>query len=32
VKRGAIEWSPGAAEGPVEQVRIELKTKPVGAK
>jgi len=28
--RGQAEWSPTAiAQGPVEQVRIELKTKPV---
>lgn len=27
--RGRIQFSPPAAEGPVEQVRIELKTKPV---
>jgi hypothetical protein len=29
--RGQAEWSPsGVAQGPLEQVRIELKTKPVG--
>lgn len=28
-KRGQVEWSPPRAEGPVEQVRIELKSKPV---
>jgi hypothetical protein len=27
--RGQVEWRPEAAWGPVEQVRIELKTKPV---
>jgi len=27
--RGEIEWSPGPAQGPLEQVRIELKSKPV---
>jgi len=27
--RGEMQWSPAAAEGPLEQVRIELKTKPV---
>ena len=29
VHRGQVEWRPEAAQGPVEQVRIELKTKPV---
>jgi quercetin dioxygenase-like cupin family protein len=28
--RGEMQWSPAPAEGPLEQVRIELKTKPVG--
>jgi len=28
-KRGEVEWSPPSAEGPLEQVRIELKSKPV---
>jgi peptidoglycan/xylan/chitin deacetylase (PgdA/CDA1 family) len=27
--RGEIEWSPGPARGPLEQMRIELKSKPV---
>jgi hypothetical protein len=27
--RGAVEWSPRPAAGPLEQVRIELKTQPV---
>jgi quercetin dioxygenase-like cupin family protein len=27
--RGEIQWSPAAGKGPVEQVRIELKSKPV---
>ena len=29
--RGLIEWSPPPARGPVDQVRIELKTRPVRA-
>jgi hypothetical protein len=30
-KRGQLEWSPATvAQGPLEQVRIELKTKPAG--
>jgi quercetin dioxygenase-like cupin family protein len=28
-RRGEIQWSPPPGEGPVEQVRIELKSKPV---
>ena len=28
-RRGHVEWSPPTAMGPVEQVRIELKSKPV---
>ncbi len=27
--RGEVKWSPPATRGPVEQVRIELKTRPV---
>jgi len=30
-RHGEIEWSPGPAQGPLEQVRIELKSKPVNA-
>jgi peptidoglycan/xylan/chitin deacetylase (PgdA/CDA1 family) len=29
LRRGEIEWSPAPAQGPLEQVRIELKSKPV---
>jgi hypothetical protein len=29
--RGEIEWSPAPARGPLEQMRIELKSKPVHA-
>jgi hypothetical protein len=28
-RRGEIEWSPAPARGPLEQMRIELKSKPV---
>jgi len=28
-QRGDVQWSPAPAQGPLEQVRIELKTKPV---
>jgi hypothetical protein len=27
--RGEIDWSPGPGRGPLEQMRIELKSKPV---
>jgi peptidoglycan-N-acetylglucosamine deacetylase len=30
-RRGAIEWSPAPQQGPLEQVRIELKSKPIHA-
>lgn len=30
-RRGEVEWSPAPARGPVEQIRIELKSKPVNA-
>jgi hypothetical protein len=28
-RRGEMQWSPAAADGPLEQIRIELKSKPV---